>query len=95
MSHTRTAGPCACHERVGRHDLGDGRNKYGNPEAEVLQQLYAKAKRVVWLNPEAKPSWNTGDSEMKKYAAYCHQTEVCNSLIHLERVVSNLMRISS
>ena len=75
--------------------LGDGRNNYGNPEAEVLQQVYEKAKRVVWLNPEAKPSWNTGDSEMKKYAAYCHQTEVCNSLIHLERVVSNLMRISS
>ena len=74
--------------------LGDGRNNYGNPEAEVLQQVYEKAKRVVWLNPEAKPSWNTGDSEMKKYAAYCHQTEVCNSLIHLERVVSNLMRIS-
>ena len=63
--------------------LGDGRNNYGNPEAEVLQQVYEKAKRVVWLNPEAKPSWNTGDSEMKKYAAYCHQTEVCNSLIHL------------
>ena len=75
--------------------LGDGRNNYGNPEAEVLQQVYEKAKRVIWLNPEAKPSWNMGDSEMKKYAAYCHQTEVCNSLIHLERVVSNLMRISN
>jgi len=29
---------------------------------------------------------------MKKYAAACHQVEVCNSLVHLERVVGNLLR---
>ena len=75
--------------------LGDGRNNYGNSQVEVLHEVYEKAQRVIWLNPEAKSGWNMGDSEMKKYAAYCHQTEVCNSLIHLERVVSNLMRISS
>ncbi len=72
--------------------LGDARNNYGEAKDEILRQLYNKAKRVIWLNPEPKMSWTVGDAEMKKYAPCCHQTEVCNSLVHLERVVSNLLR---
>ena len=72
--------------------LGDARNNYGEAKEEILRELYNKAKRVIWLNPEPKMSWTVGDAEMKKYAPCCHQTEVCNSLVHLERVVSNLLR---
>ena len=72
--------------------LGDARNNYGDPKAEILREMYDKAKRVIWLNPEPKSSWTVGDAEMKKYAPACHQTEVCNSLTHLERVVANLLR---
>lgn len=75
--------------------LGDARNNYGDPRAEILREMYDKAKRVIWLNPEPKSSWTVGDAEMKKYAPCCHQTEVCNSLVHLERVVSNLLRAAS
>jgi uncharacterized protein with von Willebrand factor type A (vWA) domain len=72
--------------------LGDARNNFGDPRAEILREMYDKSKRVIWLNPEPKMSWTVGDAEMKKYAACCHQTEVCNSLMHLERVVGNLLR---
>lgn len=72
--------------------LGDARNNYGDPKSEILKEMYDKSKRVIWLNPEPKSSWTVGDAEMKKYAPCCHQTEVCNSLTHLERVVSNLLR---
>jgi uncharacterized protein with von Willebrand factor type A (vWA) domain len=72
--------------------LGDARNNYGDPKSEILREMYDKAKRVIWLNPEPKSSWTVGDAEMKKYAPACHQAEVCNSLTHLERVVSNLLR---
>ena len=72
--------------------LGDARNNYGDPKSEILREMYDKAKRVIWLNPEPKSSWTVGDAEMKKYAAACHQTEVCNSLTHLERVVTNLLK---
>ena len=72
--------------------LGDARNNHGETHAEVLKELYDRSKRVIWLNPEAKLAWNTGDSEMRKYGAYSHQVEECNSLMHLERVVSNLLR---
>jgi uncharacterized protein len=72
--------------------LGDARNNYGEAHAEVLKEMYDRSKRVIWLNPEARLSWNTGDSEMRKYSAYSHQVEECNSLMHLERVVGNLLR---
>ena len=72
--------------------LGDARNNHGEAHAEVLRELYDRSKRIIWLNPEAKLAWNTGDSEMRKYGAYSHQVEECNSLMHLERVVSNLLR---
>ncbi len=72
--------------------LGDARNNYGETHAEVLKEMYDKSKRVIWLNPESRNSWNTGDSEMRKYGAYSHQVDECNSLMHLERVVGNLLR---
>ncbi|MEE2785149.1 MAG: VWA domain-containing protein [Pseudomonadota bacterium] len=72
--------------------LGDARNNYGDAHAEILKEMYDRSKRVIWLNPESRLSWNTGDSEMRKYQAYSHQVEECNSLMHLERVVGNLLK---
>lgn len=72
--------------------LGDARNNYGDANQEVLKELYDTSKRVIWLNPESRTTWNTGDAIMRKYTPYVHQAEECNSLVHLERVVSNLLR---
>ena len=72
--------------------LGDARNNYGDPRTEILKEMYDRAKRVLWLNPESRATWTVGDAEMRKYTAYVHQAEECNSLMHLERVVGNLLR---
>jgi uncharacterized protein len=72
--------------------LGDARNNYGDPRTEVLKEMYDRSKRMIWLNPEPRSVWYQGDSEMRRYSAYCHQVEECNSLMHLERVVGNLLR---
>jgi uncharacterized protein len=72
--------------------LGDARNNFGNPRTDIMKELYDRCKRLIWLNPEPRNSWFVGDSEMKKYLAYCHQADECNSLTHLERVVGNLLR---
>lgn len=72
--------------------LGDARNNYGDPRTDILKEMYDRAKRVIWLNPESRNSWSVGDAEMRRYGAYCHQTEECNSLMHLERIVGNLLR---
>jgi uncharacterized protein with von Willebrand factor type A (vWA) domain len=72
--------------------LGDARNNYGDPKAEILKEMYDRCKRLIWLNPESRNTWNVGDAEMRRYGAYCHQVEECNSLMHLERIVGNLLR---
>ena len=72
--------------------LGDARNNYGDPRTDILKEMYDRAKRVIWLNPESRNTWNTGDAEMRKYTAYVHQAEECNSLMHLNRVVGNLLK---
>jgi len=75
--------------------LGDARNNYGDPRTDILKEMYDRAKRVIWLNPESRNTWNVGDAEMRKYTAYVHQAEECNSLMHLNRIVGNLLRTVS
>ncbi|MDA1074921.1 MAG: VWA domain-containing protein [Proteobacteria bacterium] len=73
--------------------LGDARNNYGDAKQEILKEMYDRCKRLIWLNPEPRNSWNVGDAEMRKYGPYCHQVDECNSLMHLERIVGNLLRV--
>ena len=71
--------------------LGDARNNRGDPRTASLEALHQRAKRVIWLNPEPRPFWGTGDSEMLRYLPYCHVARVCNTLRHLERAVDDLL----
>jgi uncharacterized protein with von Willebrand factor type A (vWA) domain len=72
--------------------LGDARNNYGDARTDIMKELCDRARRIIWLNPEPRPMWNTGDSEMRHYAPYCHQVDECGTLTQLERVVSRLLR---
>ncbi len=72
--------------------LGDGRNNHGHLGIEHLERVYNRCKQVIWLNPERRNRWETGDSEMRKIMTCCHFVEECNSLRHLERIVSSLLR---
>jgi hypothetical protein len=49
--------------------LGDGRTNYFADEAEVVGRLRDRARAVLWLCPEGKGTWGTGDSAMLRYAA--------------------------
>jgi len=75
--------------------LGDARSNYSNPRGDILKKIHARARRVIWLNPEPKGLWNSGDSEMKRLAPYCDKAITCASLKDLERVVSELLRHAS
>lgn len=57
--------------------LGDARNNRRPPRADVLQQLHQRARSVVWLNPEQRQRWDTGDSVMSTYTRHC--TQVLNA----------------
>lgn len=71
--------------------LGDARNNYGEAHTEILREIYQRSSQLIWLNPESKNRWGSGDSEMKKYQPHCTLTEVCNSLSHLERAIDKLL----
>ena len=75
--------------------LGDARSNYGDPGHLVLKEFYERAGRVIFLNPEPESVWDTGDSEMKKLGAYCTHKQTCNSVKHVERVLDDLLRLSS
>ena len=75
--------------------LGDARSNYGDPGHLVLKEFYERASRVIFLNPEPETVWDTGDSEMKKLGAYCTHKQTCNSVKHVERVLDDLLRLSS
>jgi uncharacterized protein with von Willebrand factor type A (vWA) domain len=75
--------------------LGDARNNRGEARSDIMKTLYGRARRVIWLNPEPRSFWGLGDSEMKRYAPYCHIARECNSLRHLERTLDELLRANS
>lgn len=72
--------------------LGDARNNNGDARLDILQSLYTRARQVIWLNPESRRSWGTGDSEMLRYQSACHFTAECNNLKQLERIVDQLLK---
>ncbi|MBU4053310.1 MAG: VWA domain-containing protein, partial [Proteobacteria bacterium] len=72
--------------------LGDARNNFGKPNTDTLRLMQERSKRIVWLNPEQRSLWGTGDSEMKRYAPYCFFARECNTVNHIQRVIDFLLR---
>lgn len=72
--------------------LGDARNNHVDGNESVWKEVYRRSQRVLWLNPEAQFSWNTGDSIMSKYAQYCSHVETCNSIQDLNRILGSVLK---
>ena len=72
--------------------LGDARNNKGDPKLEIMQSIYQRARQVIWLNPESRKAWGTGDSEMPRYQSACHFAAECNNLKQLERIIDQLLK---
>lgn len=75
--------------------LGDARSNYGDPRTDIMRWINQRSRRVIWLNPEPPSFWGTGDSEMLRYAPYCHAIKSCRTIKHLERVVDDMLRSTS
>ena len=70
--------------------FGDARNNRAAPQAHALRVLRQRVKRVLWLNPERKALWDSGDSVMAAYAPYCDHVLECRNLAQLRCVVNQL-----
>lgn len=71
--------------------LGDARGNRTDPRTDVIGRLSQRSKRIIWLNPEYKSAWGTGDSDMYRYAPFCNLVSVCNTLRHLERAITDIL----
>jgi hypothetical protein len=69
---------------------GDARNNYRPPRDKVLGDIAASARAVVWLNPEPKAYWDTGDSAMSHYAVHCTSVHEVRTLRQLEDFIEDL-----
>jgi uncharacterized protein with von Willebrand factor type A (vWA) domain len=75
--------------------LGDGRTNYLDNAAEVLDETRKRARAVVWLCPESRAQWATGDSAMPRYAPKCTRVLEVRNARDLEtaaRLVRSLRR---
>jgi len=73
--------------------LGDGRGNGGDTGIAALRDIYHRARLVLWFNPESHYSWNTGDSEIRRYQSAAHYVAECGSLRKLERLLDGLLSL--
>lgn len=69
---------------------GDARNNYRPPRDRVLEDIAKASRAVIWLNPEPRAYWDTGDSTMSHYAKHCTSVHEVRTLRQLEDFVENL-----
>ncbi len=71
--------------------LGDGRNNYRNPRADIAGDIMRKSRRLIWFNPESQGQWGTDDSDMLEYAARAHGVFRVSTLRELASAVDRIL----
>lgn len=71
--------------------VGDGRNNHNNPRLDLFQNMARRARRTLWINPEAPMMWGSGDSDMLKYAPLCDSVVVAATLNELTAAVDHML----
>ena len=72
--------------------LGDARNNRLPPRADLLRAIADKVQRIVWLVPEPRARWDTGDSVLGRYVPLCEVVVECLDLGALVRAVRAAVR---
>lgn len=71
--------------------LGDGRTNYHDDEAAILGRVRERARAVIWLCPEARASWASGDSAMPRYAKRCTEVVLVRTALDLETAARRIL----
>ena len=71
--------------------LGDGRSNRADPRVDRFAGFASRARRVVWLCPEAPDRWGSGDSEILRYAPWCTILRHCATPLDLERIIDEAL----
>ncbi|GIW45569.1 MAG: hypothetical protein KatS3mg077_2851 [Candidatus Binatia bacterium] len=71
--------------------LGDGRNNYRPPRAELLRAIHQRSRAVVWIQPEDPARWGSGDSAFPRYARHCSKTLAARTPRQLARALAHAL----
>lgn len=88
------------HDRTLRKDvllvvMGDARNNFADPMPWTVAEVRGRVGWLLWLDPEPRSRWNTGDSVLKIYAPWCDRVFRCSSLADLEQAAEALVHRAS
>ena len=72
--------------------LGDGRSNHGDPRIDLFRELQGQSKAILWLCPEPRSLWGTGDSEIPRYKPFCNTLRQCGTVKDLERAVDQILK---
>lgn len=72
--------------------LGDARSNYRDPLVWAFEDLAARCRRVIWMNPEAHRLWSTADSVIERYLPACDVVCEARDLEGLARGVREILR---
>ncbi|MDQ1050476.1 VWA domain-containing protein [Streptomyces sp. V4I2] len=72
--------------------LGDARTNMSDPNLPAVRRIARQARRVYWLNPEARSQWGTGDSAAPDYAEVVEMHE-CRNARQLSALVGRLLPV--
>ncbi|MFD9491994.1 VWA domain-containing protein [Streptomyces sp. NPDC060005] len=72
--------------------LGDARTNNSDPNLPAVRRLTRQARRVYWLNPEARSQWGTGDSVAPAYAELVEMHE-CRNAQQLSALIGRLLPV--
>jgi uncharacterized protein with von Willebrand factor type A (vWA) domain len=71
--------------------LGDARNNRRPPRPDLLVRMHDRVKKLIWLNPEPRERWNTGDSVMNVYTQACDLVLGCSNLKELLNALTRML----
>jgi len=71
--------------------IGDGRGNYNPTGLPSLKDIKRRARRLLWICPEPRRLWGSGDSEMRLYETVCDRVAVVESLSDLSEVADALL----
>jgi uncharacterized protein with von Willebrand factor type A (vWA) domain len=72
--------------------LGDGRTNFHGDGLEALDDLARRVRALVWVTPEPRSAWGTGDSAMERYAARAAEVLVARTADELVAAARALSR---
>src|SRR5262249_22841783 len=67
--------------------VGDARNNRRPARADLFRAAAERVQRTIWLVPEPRARWDTGDSALAAYAPSCDAVLECLDLERLVRAV--------